>query len=210
MRIYDVSLPIRSGMVVWPGDADVVVETVRSQADGSRANVSAARLGLHTGTHVDAPCHFITGAAGVDSLALDALIGAAWVAELPTDGPVTVQDLARDGIPDEAQRLLLKTRNSTLWARPGFCPDFAHLTPDAARWVVDRGIRLIGVDYLSVEAFTGDGSTHEILLGAGVVVLEGLNLSEVSSGWYTLYCLPLKVLGGDGAPARVVLVAEDR
>ncbi len=210
MRIYDVSLPIRSGMMVWPGDADVVVETVRSQADGSRANVSAARLGLHTGTHVDAPCHFIAGAAGVDSLALDALIGAAWVAELPTGGPITARDFAHAGIPGEAQRLLLKTRNSALWERPGFCPDFAHLTPDAARWIVERGVRLIGVDYLSVEAFAGDGSTHEILLGAGVVVLEGLNLSEVSSGWYTLYCLPLKILGGDGAPARVVLAAEDR
>lgn len=210
MRIYDVSVPIRSGMVVWPGDADVVVETVRSQADGNRANVSAARLGLHTGTHVDAPCHFIAGAAGVDSLALDALIGPAWVAELATAGPITGRDLTGIGVPEDVERLLLKTPNSALWERPAFCPDFAHLTPDAARWVVERGILLVGVDYLSVEAFMGDGSTHEILLGAGVVVLEGLNLSEVSSGWYSLYCLPLKVEGSDGAPARAVLVAEDR
>lgn len=209
MRIYDVSLPIRSGMVVWPGDADVVVETVRSQADGNRANVSAARLGLHTGTHVDAPCHFIAGAAGVDSLALDALIGPAWVAELATAGPITAQDLAGVGVPQGVERLLLKTPNSALWARREFCPDFAYLTPDAARWVVERGVRLIGVDYLSVEAFAGDGTTHEILLGAGVVVLEGLNLSEVSGGWYTLHCLPLKILGADGAPARVVLVRDD-
>ncbi|MGB9592819.1 MAG: cyclase family protein [Anaerolineae bacterium] len=210
MRIYDVSVPIRSGMVVWPGDADVVVETVRSQADGSRANVSAARLGLHTGTHVDAPCHFIAGAASVDTLGLDALIGPAWVAEVATAGPITAHDLARLGVPTGTERLLLKTPNSALWDRPEFCPDFAHLTPDAARWVVERGVRLVGVDYLSVEAFTGDGSTHEMLLAAGVVVLEGLNLSEVSSGWYTLYCLPLKVEGSDGAPARAVLVAEDR
>lgn len=210
MRIYDVSLPIRSGMVVWPGDAEVVVETVQSQADGSRANVSAARLGLHTGTHVDAPCHFIAGAAGVESLALDALIGPAWVAELEADGPITAQALARANIPVDAQRLLLKTGNSALWERPAFCPDFAYLTPDAARWVVERGIRLIGVDYLSVEAATGDGSTHETLLGAGVVVVEGLSLSQVSGGWYTLYCLPLNVPGADGAPARVVLMAEGR
>jgi len=210
MRIYDVSVPIRSGMVVWPGDAEVVVETVRSQADGSRANVSAARLGLHTGTHVDAPCHFITGAASMDALALDVLIGPAWVADMGEVAAISAEDLARAGVPTGTERLLLKTPNSALWDRPEFCPDFAHLTPDAARWVVEQGIRLVGVDYLSVEAFTGDGTTHEILLEAGVAVVEGLNLADVAQGWYEMYCLPLKVLGGDGAPARAVLVAEDR
>ncbi len=209
MRILDVTLPIRPDMVVWPGDAAVRVEQVRSQAEGDRANVSAIHMGLHTGTHVDAPCHFIDGAASVDSLALDALIGPAWVADLGAAGAIAAEDLARAAIPENAQRLLLKTRNGRLWAEDAFRADFAHLTPDAARWVVDHGIRLVGVDYLSVEAFGGDGATHEILLGAGVVVVEGLNLSEAAQGWYGLYCLPLKVLGGDGAPARVVLISED-
>jgi len=209
VRIYDVSVPIYPGMAVWPGDAKVVLESVRSQEEGSRATVSNIHMGLHTGTHVDAPRHFIPGGRGVESLALDALVGPAWVAELGAVGAITAQDLARAGMPEAAQRLLLKTPNSALWARPGFSQDFAHLTPDAARWVVERGLRLVGVDYLSVEAFGGDGSTHTILLSAGVVVLEGLDLSAVKGGWYTLYCLPLKVLGGDGAPARTVLVADD-
>lgn len=208
MRIYDVTLPIRPGMVVWPGDMGVRLEMVRSQAEGDRANVSAIHMGLHTGTHVDAPCHFIAGGAGVDSLALDALVGPAWVAELGAARTITAQDLARAEIPANAQRLLLKTSNGRLWAEDTFHADFAHLTPDAARWIVERGIRLVGVDYLSVEAFGGDGSTHEILLGAGVVVVEGLNLAGVAQGRYGLYCLPLKVLDGDGAPARVVLVSE--
>lgn len=209
MRIHDVSLLIRPGMVVWPGDADVVVETVRSQAAGDRATVGSIHMGLHTGTHVDAPRHFIADGAGVESLALDALIGPAWVAEVETGGAITPEVLARAHVPENARRLLLKTGNGRLWAEEAFRADFAHPTPDAARWIVERGIRLVGVDYLSVEAFGGDGSTHEILLGAGVVVVEGLNLTDVAQGWYDLYCLPLKVLGGDGAPARVVLISGE-
>lgn len=211
MRIHDVSLTIRPGMAVWPGDEDVLIEPVRSQDDGSRANVSNIRMNLHTGTHVDAPAHFIAGAPTVESLPLDALIGKAWVAELHADGPITADDLTAARIPDQVQRLLLKTHNSALLkAHPDtFCPEFAHLTQDAARWIVERGIRLIGMDYLSVESPTGGGDTHETLLGAGVVLVESLNLTDVAPGWYELYCLPLKVQGGDGAPARVVLISGE-
>jgi arylformamidase len=211
MRIYDVSLLIRPGMAVWPGDDDVLIEPVRSQEDGSRANVSNIRMNLHTGTHVDSPGHFIAGGATVESLPLDVLIGKAWVAELDASGAITAEDLTAAGIPREARRVLLKTHNSALWkTHPDqFCPDFAHLTEDAARWVVERGIQLIGVDYLSVESPTSDGDTHTALLSAGVVIVESLNLSEVAPGWYDLYCLPLKVQGGDGAPARVVLILDE-
>jgi len=211
MRIYDVSLLIRPGMAVWPGDDDVLIEPVRSQEDGNRANVSNIRMNLHTGTHVDSPGHFIAGAATVETLRLDVLIGRAWVAELDASGAITADDLAAVGIPREARRLLLKTHNSALWRScpDEFRPDFAHLTEDAARWVVERGLLLIGVDYLSVESPRSDGVTHTTLLGAGVVVVESLNLAEVAPGWYDLYCLPLKVQGGDGAPARVVLISDE-
>lgn len=209
MRIHDVSLTIRPGMVVWPGDMGVRLEQVKSQAAGDRANVGSIQLGLHTGTHVDAPRHFIAGAAGVESLALDALIGPVWVADMGPIRAISADDLAHADVPGNARRLLLKTGNGRLWADDAFHDDFAHLTPDAARWIVGRGIGLVGVDYLSVEAFEGSGDTHEILLGAGVAVVEGLNLTDVEQGWYQLCCLPLKVLDGDGAPARVVLISED-
>jgi arylformamidase len=211
MRIYDISLSIRPGMTVWPGDDDVLIEPIRSQDEGRRANVSNIRMNLHTGTHVDSPGHFITGAATVESLPLDVLIGKAWVAELDTSGPITADDLAAAGVPPEARRVLFKTNNSELWTtQPDqFCADFAHLTEDAARWVVERGLQLVGVDYLSVEAPQSGGAVHTALLSADVVVVESLNLAEVAPGWYDLYCLPVKVQGGDGAPARVVLLSDD-
>ena len=211
MRIYDLSLSIRPGMAVWPGDDDVLIEPVRSQDEGYRANVSNIRMNLHTGTHVDSPGHFITGGKTVESLPLDVLIGKVWVAELDASGPITADDLAAARIPPEAQRVLLKTKNSALWkTQPDrFCADFAHLTEDAAHWVVSRGLRLLGVDYLSVESPKSGGATHTVLLGAGVVVVESLNLAEVAPGWYDLYCLPLKMQGGDGAPARVVLISDE-
>jgi arylformamidase len=211
MRIYDVSVTIRPDMVVWPGDDAVRIEPVRSQDDGSRANVSNIRMNLHTGTHVDSPGHFIAGASTVESLPLDVLIGRAWVAELDSSGAITAADLVAAGIPLEARRVLLKTHNSALQeTHPDqFCPDFAHLTEDAARWVVARGIRLIGVDYLSVESPASSGEVHTALLEAGIVIVETLNLADVSPGWYDLYCLPLKVRGGDGAPARVVLISHE-
>jgi arylformamidase len=211
VRIYDVSLTIRPGMAVWPGDEDVLIESVSSQANGDRANVSNIRMNLHTGTHVDSPGHFITGAATVEVLPLDLLIGKAWVADLDVSGAITADDLAAAGIPREARRVLLKTYNSALWTThpDEFRPNFAHLTEDAARWIVEHGLQLLGIDYLSVESPESDGVTHTTLLGAGVVVVESLNLAEVAPGWYDLYCLPLKVQGGDGAPARVVLISDE-
>jgi len=210
VKAYDITVPIRAGMPVWPGDAAVSVERIRSMEGGSRASVSRICMGSHTGTHVDPPAHFIPGGATVDNLPLDVLIGEAWVAEFDTSGPVRAEDLDNAGIPTGTERLLLKTRNSALWRTcpDKFCAEFAHLTEDAARRVVERGVRLVGIDYLSVQGFHDSGGTHTVLLGAGVVVLEGLNLADVPPGWYQLICLPLKVQGGDGAPARVVLLEE--
>lgn len=197
MELIDISVPIRSGMVTYPGDPVVTIERVSSLAAGDVANVSRAALGLHTGTHVDAPLHFIEGAGAVDGLALHALVGPCRVVTLPDLDP----DRVAAALPD-AERVLFKTPNSELWARDSFTEDFLSFDAAGARVLVERGVRLVGVDYLSV----GDAEAHRVLLGAGVVVVEGLDLRGVESGAYELVCLPLRVVGADGAPARAVLV----
>jgi arylformamidase len=222
-RIRDISLTVGPDMLVWPGDPGVAVRPTARLAEGDPANVSELRLGTHTGTHVDPPFHFLAGGATVEELPLDALVGEAVVVDL-TDEPGPIGPAALDALdlsPGTA-RLLLKTANSTLWSAggPGGCPPptagrpafpdrYVALSPAGARWVVERGIRLVGTDFLSIEERDAPGHpTHVTLLSAGVVILEGLDLSAVEPGGYTLACLPLRVAGGDGAPARAVLIGE--
>jgi arylformamidase len=203
--IYDISLPISNDLPVWPGDS-----TVRIVRDDSLPAVSEITLGSHTGTHVDAPAHFFKDGATVDQLPLDALVGPAWVAYVPGPGPITAGQLAAADIPDGPIRLLLRTDNSgriaLVWA---FETDFVALAPDAADWLLARGIRLVGIDAPSVElAIERDGPVHRALLGAGVVIVENLDLTDIAPGGYRLACLPLRIMGGDGAPARAVLIRE--
>jgi arylformamidase len=196
VEVFDVSVPLREGMVTYPGDPQVHVELAASIARGDVVNLTRIDFGLHSGTHVDAPVHFIDGAAGVDAIPLDALVGPCEVVE--------ARDLSAGSVaaaPD-AERILFKTPNSELWARDEFAADFARLDGEAARLLVERGVRLVGVDYLSV----GDEDAHHALLGAGVVPVEGLDLREVDAGSYELVCLPLRVVGADGAPARAILI----
>jgi arylformamidase len=197
VELIDITVPIRSGMVTYPGDPEVTVERVASLAAGALANVSRVEMGLHTGTHVDAPVHFLEGDAGIDELPLDVLIGPCEVVALPDLEAARVAA----ALPD-AQRVLFRTPNSELWERDTFADGFLSLDGDGARALVERGIRLVGVDYLSV----GDEDAHRVLLGAGVVVVEGLDLRRAEPGSYDLICLPLRVAGSDGAPARAVLV----
>ncbi len=196
MEIFDVSVPLREGMVTYPGDPEVHMERAVSISEGAPVNLTRVDLGLHSGTHVDAPVHFIDGAEGVDTLPLDALIGPCEV--------VATADLSRESVAaaPAAERLLFKTPNSELWARDEFVDDFARLDGEAASLLVERGVRLVGVDYLSV----GDEDAHHALLGAGIVPVEGLDLRAVEPGSYELVCLPLRVVGADGAPARAVLI----
>lgn len=205
---YDVSLPISTAMPIWPGDPDIRIERVFSVKEGDEFNVSRLELGSHTLTHVDAPRHFIEQGVSVDRLPLDVLIGPAVVAELRPQGSlITAIDLGHIGIRN-VERLLIKTRNSDLWAGGvyDFEYDFVSLSQDAAQWLLSKGIKLVGIDYLSIEAFNArDMAVHRILLEKGIVILEGLDLSQVPEGRYQLICLPLKVRHGDGAPARVVL-----
>jgi arylformamidase len=201
-RIHDVTVPLRPGMVTYPGDPPVVVERVASMAAGDAYNLSRLELGAHTGTHVDAPLHFVDGGAGVDALLLDALIGPAQV--LAWDGDGDVGSVALDGLAAGVERVLFKTRNSGLWALKEFAEEHVGVAVETAERLVAAGVRLVGIDYLSV----GGHETHRVLLGAGAVVLEGLDLREVEPGRYTLVCLPLRLVGADGAPARAVLVRD--
>jgi arylformamidase len=209
--IVDITLPVGPDMLVWPGDPPVAVDPVARLDDGDPANVSALRLGTHTGTHVDPPVHFLAGGATVDRLPLDALVGEAVVADLTgAPGSVGPAELERLELPAGAARLLLKTANSALWHQPGpiaFPDRYVALSADGAAWLVERGVRLVGTDFLSIEERDAPGHpTHLTLLRAGVVILEGLDLYTVEPGVHTLVCLPLRIAGGDGAPARAVLV----
>jgi len=208
MPIYDVTVGISPTLPVWPNNPGVELERMNKIEAGANSNVSRLALGVHSGTHVDAPVHFIQGAAGVETLKLEVLLGPAYVLDLPGIARVTAPDLASAKIPADTQRLLIKTRNSEFWARGDkeFHTDYVGVGADAAEWLVQRGLQLVGVDYLSVAPWKESVPTHTILLKAGVVVVEGLNLSDVKSGMYELICLPLKLVGSDGAPARAVLV----
>ena len=197
MEIFDISVPIRTGMVTYPGDPQVCLERVVSIADGAQANVSKLDFGVHSGTHVDAPVHFIEGAAGVEKLPLDVLLGPCVV--VAAEG-LSLEDVA--GAPEGAERVLFKTPNSELWAQNEFPEEFARLDAAGAQLLVDHGVKLVGVDWLSV----GDEAAHRILLGAGVVPIEGLDLRGIDPGDYFLVAAPLRIEGSDGAPARVLLI----
>jgi arylformamidase len=210
MRIYDISLAITPTMPVWPGDPPVQLELVHRIADGANANASRLACGVHTGTHVDAPFHFIEGAGTVEAMPLEILSGPAYVADLSSADVIDVPALRRARIPPRTRRVLFKTRNSRLWESDDrtFHRDFVAVNAEGASWLVERGVKLVGVDYLSVAPFGNSRPTHRILLEAEVVIVEGLNLAAVRRGRYTLHCLPLKLAGSDGAPARAILVSR--
>jgi arylformamidase len=211
-RLIDVSLKVGPDLLVWPGNPGVIIEPTSRISRGDSSNVSEVRLGSHTGTHVDPPSHFLDDGATADDLPLDVMVGKAAVADLRgMAGPIGPEELAGLSLSGEVTRLLLRTDNSALWASgPRTFPDeYVCLSPDGARWVVDHGIGLIGIDFLSIEVRGAPGHpTHRTLLEAGVVILEGLDLSGVEPGEYTLVCFPLKIAGGDGAPARAVLLED--
>jgi len=210
MQIYDVSVPLNSNTPTYPGDPGIHIKQWLQLANGDPANVSLINFGLHSGTHVDAPAHFIDGGAKVGSLPLDSLLGEAEVVEVPDKIDVIDERFVTAHCGSGSQRILFKTRNSVFWGdtERGFHEDYVHIDPGAARWLVKSGIKLVGIDYLSVEKFESDSfPTHLAFLTSGVVIVEGLDLRAVPGGRYELLCLPLKIAGGsgDGAPARVIL-----
>lgn len=209
MTIYDISLTITPNLPVWPGDPRPDLELVSSMDKGAVCNVTRMAAGVHLGTHIDAPRHFINDGRTVEQLPLDVLTGPCYVVQLP-DGieAITAEVLERTEIPSKTTRILFGTRNSHLWAKgeTEFQTDFVAITEDGAEWLVERGVQLVGIDYLSVAPYSETIPTHLVFLRAGVIIVEGLNLSNVMRGFYDLYCLPLKIAGSDGAPARAILV----
>jgi arylformamidase len=208
MRTYDITLTITPQTIVWPGDSPVVIKHTSSIASGDSANVSEITMSCHAGTHVDAPDHFLNNGITVNDLSLDLLVGRAYVLHLPDVSMITASVLMQADIPPRTRRLLFKTRNSDYWANGNkeFQSDFVALSVDAAELLVDRNVKLVGIDYLSIAPYKMGTPVHTILLNAGVVVIEGLDLSQVSQGRYNLHCLPLKLGGADGAPTRAILV----
>ncbi|WP_395733698.1 cyclase family protein [Prosthecobacter sp.] len=203
----DISVPLRDGMIHWPGDPECHIKRVVSMDDGAVCNLTHLSMSAHTGTHMDAPRHFIADGMTMEQMPLEPVIGRCRVFELLDCGDqITVDDLKKLKIAPR-QRVLFKTRNSTRsWAMNEFDKDFVSIRADAARYLVDQGVVTVGVDYLSIGGFNKDGvETHQIMLGAGIWVIEGLNLAEIKAGYYELICLPLKLEGADGAPCRVVL-----
>jgi len=203
-RIHDVTVPLTPGMPTYPGDPPFELEPVRTLA-ADRYRLSRMVLSTHVGTHVDAPAHFLVGAATVDQLPLEILLGKARVVELPSRERVERADLEACDLRDDL-RVLLKTRMSGQLLKAGYQEDHVYVTVDAAHYLAQAGIKLVGFDYLSIDrSHSADFPAHQALLGAGVVVVEGLDLSDVDPGEYDMACLPLRVAGGDAAPARVVL-----
>ncbi|MDQ3549462.1 MAG: cyclase family protein [Chloroflexota bacterium] len=207
-KLYDISIAIQPGMPQWPGD-DPVAERPLLRTPDDVANVTQLILTTHTGTHVDPPRHFVHGGATIDEVPLERWVGPCWVADLTASGPeVEAGELEAADIPEETERLILKTTNTGLWrtSPTAFVEDYVGLSLDAARWVVEHGIRLIGIDYLSIGGMrTANVETHQLLLGNDVIIVEGLDLDQIAPGAYELLCLPLKIRNGDGAPARVAL-----
>lgn len=208
MKIYDVTSPISADIPIYKGDPQAEITIAHSIAGGDAANVSQICCGVHTGTHVDAPNHFVEGGKRVHELDFDKLIGKCSVVEL--DETVVAVEAAHVENLESVERVLFKTRNSEFWGAPekGFREDFTYIAPEAAKILVEKGVKLVGIDYLSVEKFgSTDFQTHITLLKNEVVIIEGLDLREVSAGDYELICLPLKYIGGagDGAPARTIL-----
>jgi arylformamidase len=210
MQIYDISVPLSAATPIYPGDPGIEITEWLTIANGDAANVSLLHFGAHSGTHVDAPAHFVEGGAKVASMPFQTLVGAAEVVEVPDDVKIINENFVAANCVQNCRRILFKTRNSNFWNNPeqGFRADYTYIDPGAARLLVESGINLVGIDYLSVEQFHSDKfETHRILLSNRIAILEGLDLREVAAGSYELICLPLKIAGGngDGAPARTIL-----
>lgn len=208
MQIYDISVPISPELPTWPGDPTISIETASKIEKSAVVHVTALAIGAHTGTHIDAPWHFLEDGTLIEDISLKVLTGRVYVLELPTVDLITAKVLEEAEIPPRTRRIIFKTTNSQLWHRttPLFHTDFVALSADGAQYLVDRGVKLVGIDYFSIAPFDNLVDTHQILLRAGIVIVEGLDMTEVSQGRYTLYCLPLNLIGVEGAPARAILI----
>ena len=207
-RIYDVSVPIRSGGLVYPGNPEIDITLQQAVSKGASANVSLIKFGSHTGTHADASRHFFDDGQPVDQIPLERLIGPALLVAFDDNVRAVGAAELREHDLKGHRRILLRTRNSALLSQKEFVRDYTYLAPDGAQYLVDNGVELVGIDYLSIEQFhSGHHRSHRTLLGHSVVIVEGLDLSLPPAGEYEFICLPLRIEGCDGAPARAVLIS---
>jgi arylformamidase len=207
----DISVTVRSGMPHWPDNPPIYLERAMDMARGDACNVSHMAMGVHTGTHMDGPVHFVHRGAGLDEMPLDATIGEARVIEIADHSQVTVGELEQHSI-RPGERILLRTLNSSrCWATDEFIEDFVYISEEAAEHLSEIGVRTVGIDYLSVGGYHADGARiHRILLDAGIWIIEGLDLSAAPAGNYEMICLPVKLHGSDGAPARAIVRPLDQ
>jgi arylformamidase len=205
MKFIDITVPLDPALPAYPGNTPFTLEAVKRIASGDTSNVSTLHLSAHAGTHVDAPRHTFDQGMGAETLPLELLCGRTRVIELTTRRTIAAEDLAGFDL-NEDLRVLLKTHNSRLWGSATFHEDFIGLSEGAARFLIEHGVKVVGTDYLSIEEFRKPGApAHKTLLGQGAIVIEGLNLRDVEPGVYEMFCLPLRIVGSDGAPARVIL-----
>jgi arylformamidase len=208
MPLYDVTLPLCEGMMVFPGDPPFTMSPAFRTTRGDDFNLSVFTMNTHTGTHIDPPAHYLDGGPTVDLISPEVLIGPGMVLDLRGKARIDRKALESFGPPDYT-RVFFKTDNGPRLLEPEFYEDYVHLTEDGSAFLIDVGVRMVGIDYLSIESFDSPGApVHRALLKAGIVVVEGLNLMDVPPGPCRIYCLPLKILGGDGAPARVIIETE--
>jgi arylformamidase len=206
MALYDVTRPIEISMPIYGDEPRPEIGRIKQRVKGDTSNLTRLAMSVHTGTHVDAPCHFIEGAPGVDSWPLEQLCGPALVVAIANERAVEVSDLERARIPAGTERVLFKTRNGALWDEPRFREDYVFISPEAARWLAQLRVRLVAIDYLSVEKFgSKEPRTHLQLLENRIAIVEGVDLRAIEPGVYELFALPIKLAGSDGGPARVIL-----
>ncbi|MGE5402530.1 MAG: cyclase family protein [Ignavibacteriales bacterium] len=201
----DISVPLSNGMLHWPGEPEVSAYKILSIQKGDPANVTGLSMSAHTATHMDAPRHFIEDGKDISQVPLEAVMGSARVIEIRSDKYVGVQEL-KDHRIEENERILLKTRNSEEeWFNRGFTKEYVALMPEAAKYLTERKIKLVGIDFLSIGTYEGDAEVHKVLLGSGIWIIEGLNLKGIGEGRYELICLPIRLMGADGAPSRAIV-----
>ncbi|MGD8983088.1 MAG: cyclase family protein [Desulfobacteraceae bacterium] len=205
MKLYDATLPIQGGMVTFPGDPPFQIKPFFQRQKGDPFDLALMSMGTHLGTHLDPPAHYLERGTTVDQLPLDALVGSGIVLDMTGRPSVDQKDLEESEMGDHV-RILLKTDNGPRLLDSSFHEDYVHLTEDGARYLVRRGVQLVGIDYLSIERYKNPGApVHHVLLEAGIVVVEGVHLLDIAPGPYEMFCLPLRIKGADGAPARVIL-----
>jgi len=210
MAIFDISIGIDENLPLWPGDPELRLHWAANIEQGDLVNLTELSMGIHTGTHIDAPLHFLPNGKPIDSLSLNVFVGEAQVVAIPQDVNLITVDILQDVCEIIAARILFKTKNSQLWETSKFQQDYVALEASAAQWLVDQGVQLVGIDYLSIAPFKDPAPTHEILLSNDVVIVESLDLRSVEPGLYTLICLPLKLVGREAAPARAILMRPEK